>query len=294
MSKILVVGGAGGVGLEAVTKLLARGEQVITTVLNDAEAEIMRQAHGEKARIHKIDLSDADVVRKKIADIVHDTPDLSAVLVCAAISINGPVEIAPLTEFRLMLEINCLSNIAIYQAAMPALRANQGRMIMISSVSGKIGLPHVGGYTTSKFALEGVADVMRREAIEQGVHISLVLPGGIRTPMIHNQIEADKKRLAALSEENRSLYGHLYERFAVVAGGSVENSGSTPGEVADILLEALYATDPEPRYPAGADAEQMLGMLRTTSDRDFDGVVNGMFSKSASAGWAENAEVGSS
>jgi len=287
MSDILVVGGAGGVGFEVVRKLIERGDTVVTTVLNQNEANRVTSAFGHKVVIHEVDLGDADAALLKFRDIVSSMKQLSGVAVCAAISRNSPVELAPLAEFRKMLEVNCIADIAIFKAAMPALRQSKGTMVMISSVSGKIGMPMVGGYTTSKFALEGVADVMRREAAEQGVKISIVAPGGIRTPMIVEQIEADKKRLAALSEEDRQRYGHFYERFSVVAGGSLETTAAEPADVADVVLKALDATDPETRYPGGKDAEQMLEMLKNMSDREFDAVVAQMFSRSASAGWAE-------
>jgi NAD(P)-dependent dehydrogenase (short-subunit alcohol dehydrogenase family) len=291
MADILVVGGAGGVGFEVVRKLAERGETVVTTVLNQAEASRVANLLGSKVTIHEIDLGDADAALVQLRGIVESMKCLSGVAICAAISRNGPMELAPLAEFRKMLEVNCIADIAVYQAAMPALRKSKGTMVMISSVSGKIGLPLVGGYTTSKFALEGAADVMRREAAEQGVKISVIAPGGIRTTMIPDQIEADKKRLAALTEESRQRYGHLFERFKVVAGGSVETA-STPSDIADIVLSALDAPNPEPRYAGGSDAQQMLDMQKSMSDRQFDEVVAKMFSKSASSGWADDGIAG--
>lgn len=287
MADILVVGGAGGVGFELVRKLVERHDVVVTTVLNESERKRVADAFGAKVSIYEVDLGNADTALEQFREIVASMKRLSGVAVCAAISRNGPVEIAPLAEFRKMLEINCIADIAVYQAAMPALRRSKGTIVMISSVSGKIGLPLVGGYTASKFALEGVADVMRREVAEQGVKVCLIQPGGIRTTMIPDQIAADKKRLAALSEDERGRYGHLFERFEVVAGGSVEATASEPGEIADIVLSALDSADPEPRYAAGQDAQQMLEMQKNTADRDFDRIVAGMFSKSASSGWAE-------
>ena len=287
MSDILVVGGAGGVGFEVVRKLIDRGDTVVTTVLNQSESNRVAKVFGNEVTIHEVDLGDADAALVKFREIVASMKRLSGVAVCAAISRNSPVEIAPLAEFRKMLEVNCIADIAIYKAAMPALRQSKGTIVLISSVSGRIGMPMVGGYTTSKFALEGVADVMRREAAEQGVKISIVAPGGIRTPMISDQIEADKKRLAALSPDERERYGHLYERFSVVAGGSLETTAAEPADVADVVISALDAVDPEPRYPGGKDAAQMLEMLKNMSDREFDVVVAQMFSRSASSGWAE-------
>jgi anion-transporting ArsA/GET3 family ATPase len=73
----------------------------------------------------------------------------------------------------------------------------------------------------------------------------------------------------------------------VVAGGSLDTTAAEPADVADIVLKALDAVDPETRYPGGNDAAQMLEMLKNMTDREFDVVVARMFSRSASSGWAE-------
>jgi NAD(P)-dependent dehydrogenase (short-subunit alcohol dehydrogenase family) len=288
MANILVVGGAGGVGLALVDKLVARGETVNTTVLNKAEAARVFERHSNKAQVHQVDLSDADAALIRLREVISAIGHLDAVAVCAAIAPNGPVEITSLATFRKMFEVNCLADVAIYQAAMPALRKSKGRIVFISSASGKIGLPFVGAYTASKFALEGVCDVMRREAADQGVKISLIEPGGIRTEMLMKQ-QPVEERLAELGEEDRARYAHLYHRFNAVIAQTLETSASTPEQVADVLIEALDATDPEPRYAAGEDAKQMIDMARTMSDRESDRLYHQMFSAEASEaiGWAE-------
>lgn len=219
--------------------------------------------------------------------------DLSAVVVCAGIAPNGPIEVTALEAFRQTFEVNCLSNVAIYQALMPGLRKSRGRIVLISSTSGRMGMPFVGAYTASKYALEGVADVMRREAAPQGVRVSIIEPGGIRTNMVRDQLATGMARLAALPEDQRSRYGHLYRRFEAVAGAALETSASTPQEVADVILEALDAADPEPRYAVGADAKQMIALAASTPDRGLDTLFKQMFSEDPAdqAGWADRRDT---
>jgi NAD(P)-dependent dehydrogenase (short-subunit alcohol dehydrogenase family) len=279
--KVLVVGGAGGVGSAVVAKLLARGDAVIVTVLNDAEEDIVRAANPGLVAVHRIDLSDAEAACSDLRTAVGEAM-LDAVVVCAAISPYGPLESNPIALVRKTFEINVFSHIAIYQAVMPVLRRSQGRIIFTGSMSGRVGLPFIGTYTASKFALEGLADVMRREARGQGVAVSLVEPGGIKTPMVSRQLETLVGDIAALDDEQRSRYGMLYRGFEVMATESHYGSASTPELVADVLLRAIDDPVPAARYIAGPDAEHLIALSETSSDEELDVILSNTFADAAS------------
>ncbi|MFY9328971.1 MAG: SDR family NAD(P)-dependent oxidoreductase, partial [Georgfuchsia sp.] len=197
----LVVGAAGGVGSEVVKQLLAKGYRVIATVLNQAEAA--RVAPGVEKTLF-LDLSNADSIMPALQQ--QSIAALDAVVVCAAISPYGPLEAMPLDGLRRTLEINTGSNVAIYQASMPLLRASKGRILFISSTAGRVAMPFSGHYAGSKYALEGLGDVMRREAHAFGVDVILVEPGGIKTPMVVAQIDGLDGELAKLSPDHAALY----------------------------------------------------------------------------------------
>ena len=282
MRKILVIGGAGGLGSALVGKLVARGDDIALTVLNDAEEQAVRGTLPAVSAVHRLDLSEADQVRDSLAAAI-EGDEIDAVVVCAAISPYGPVETTPVALVRRTLEINLLSHIAIYQAVMPALRRSQGRIVFTSSMAGVAAMPFIGAYVASKFALEGIADVMRREAKPQGVDVVLVEPGGIKTPMVSHQLETLVTDIAALSKEDRARYGHLYRAFQVLATQSHHGDASEPGLVADVLVEALDAKAPAARYIAGADAEQLVALARESSDEALDALFLDMFSKAGAS-----------
>jgi NAD(P)-dependent dehydrogenase (short-subunit alcohol dehydrogenase family) len=118
---------------------------------------------------------------------------------------------------------------------------------------------------------------MRREAGPQGVKVSLIEPGGIRTNMVRQQLQDVEPAYAALGEEDRERYGHLYKGYLKMAGASMKETASTPDEIAAVVVEALDAPEPETRYVAGADAKHFFEMSRTMSDRDVDEVFRQMF-----------------
>jgi NAD(P)-dependent dehydrogenase (short-subunit alcohol dehydrogenase family) len=280
MANVLVVGGAGGVGSAVVDILVRRGDKVVATVLNEAEANAVRARHGDKVPTSMVDLGNSESALGALRTLVGPMARLDAVAVCAAISPFGPVETTPLAVFRRSFEINTLSHVAIYQAAVAKLRESKGRIVFISSMAGKAAMPFIGAYVASKFALESVADVMRREAGPQGVSISLIEPGGIRTGMVEEQLRANKERIAALSPEEDRLYGYLYRGFQQLAGSSHDTSASSPESVAAIVVEALDAPEPQTRYVAGEDAKQLIGLAATLPDRELDAAFRQMFGAS--------------
>ena len=89
----------------------------------------------------------------------------------AGIAVVGPLEFLPLDELRRQLEVNTVGQVAVIQACLPALRANRGRMVNVSSISGRVALPLFGPYAASKFALEALSDALRRE-LRAGVAVS--------------------------------------------------------------------------------------------------------------------------
>jgi NAD(P)-dependent dehydrogenase (short-subunit alcohol dehydrogenase family) len=275
---VLVVGGAGGVGSAVVNLLVNRGYKVVTTVLAPEEAVSIGERFGGRVQCHTVDLSNAEAVLIEIKEIVSSMDYLHAVAVCAAIAPCGPVELTPLATFLETYEINCVSEVAIYQATMPALRQTGGRIVLLGSMAGRVAYTFMSPYIATKFALEGLSDVMRREAAPQGVKISLVQPGGIRTNMVHQQLVDVRRGLAALDEKDKDLYGHLYEGYLRVAERGLGEGASTPDQVAEVVLEALEAEEPQSRYVAGEDAKQLLGSIGAMSDRDIDRLFNEMFS----------------
>ena len=266
--KALVVGAAGGVGTEVAKQLLAAGYSVIGTVLNDAEEKHLRAAAPKVEKILHLDLSDADSV---LRELKQKLTAVDVVAVCAAISPYAPLEIAPLATLRRTLEVNAVSDLAVYQATMPLLRSSKGRILFISSFAGKVGLPFVGQYVASKHALEGMGDVMRREAKPFGVEVILVEPGGIRTPMVVGQRESVGRERAALSTEHAALYGHMYDGFAKLVGANWDTM-LDPAVVAATVVEALQSKTPQARYHVGEDSKFLCETARKT-DVEIDAVM---------------------
>jgi NAD(P)-dependent dehydrogenase (short-subunit alcohol dehydrogenase family) len=278
MSKhVLIIGGASGVGSAVVDTLARGGHTVATTVLDAAEADSIHARYQGAVKAHTVDLSNAPLALTKIKSLVDTLPTLNAVVVCAAIAPLGPMELTSLATYVKAFEINCVSAVSVYQATLPALRKTGGRIILLSSMGGRAAFPFMSPYIATKFALEGLGDVMRREAGPQGVKVSIIEPGAIRTNLVRQQILDAGTALGALGSEDRERYGYLYEGFLKMAGDSLRDSASTPDDVAAVVVQALDALEPESRYVAGSDARNFFQMTRAMPDREVDEIFRQMF-----------------
>jgi NAD(P)-dependent dehydrogenase (short-subunit alcohol dehydrogenase family) len=275
----LVIGAAGGIGIEVARQLVEQGHTVIATVLDDAQsAQLMVEVPGIVV-IQPLDLADADSALAALKALVATTGVLENVVVCAAIGPIGPAEFTPLAAYRRTFEINTISGIAVYQATIDALRASKGRLLFITSMSGKIAMPFLAAYTASKYAMEGAADIMRQEAAGDGVKVIMVEPGGVRTPMVSDQIALCKRLESALTPDQTARYGALYKGFAAAAQAGYDGTGggSTPEQVAAVIVEALAAAEPATRYIVGEDAQQLLGARAAMGDKEIDGMLAAFF-----------------
>lgn len=273
VAQALVVGAAGGVGLEVAKQLAATGCRVVGSVMDATQRDALLAAVPEIANVAIIDLAQADGIAAGLAPLLDANAPLDAVAVCAAISPYGPIETTPLSALRRTFEINTIADVAVYQAVMPHLRRTKGRLALISSMAGRVAFPFIGHYSASKFALEALADGMRREAAKWGVDVILVEPGGIQTSMVTDQQKTIVRDKAALSDGVRALYGDLYEAFERVLHGGFD-SATPPAKVAAVIVRALTAREqPLARYPVGPDAEYLCAASRTQTDRELDAIA---------------------
>jgi NAD(P)-dependent dehydrogenase (short-subunit alcohol dehydrogenase family) len=215
-----------------------------------------------RVRAHVVDLDAIDIARSRLEAVVAGMAGLDAVVVCAGISPYVPLEAAPFDLMLKTFRINCLGGVAVYQAALPALRRSGGRIVLVSSLAGFVALPLLGPYVISKFALEGAVDVMRREAAAQGVSVVLIEPGGIRTGMVEDQLANVQSRLAALPAEHQARYGALYRGYEAMATRAHRTISVEPGEVARAIVEALDSEKPNARYLVGEDAKRISAAAR--------------------------------
>jgi len=249
MKYIVITGVSSGIGRTATEYLLKHGYHVFGSVRPSTDAAALQTQFGQGFTPLVFDVTDepaAKAAADRVAKIINGQ-GLFALINNAGIAIGGPLMHQPLDEVRHVLEVNVLGTLAVTQAFLPLLGAKipqttpLGRIINISSVGGRISLPFVGAYGTSKHALEAMSDVLRRELMLYGIDVIVIEPGAIKTPIW------DKAEQQDASRYQHTDYGGLLEKFQrnFISRG---RAGASPEKVAQVIREALESKTPRTRY----------------------------------------------
>jgi len=237
---ILITGARQGIAREYAFTLAKRGHIVFATTKTDEQAQALREevhANNLKIRVERLDICNADDYQKGI----DFTPDV--LINNAAIGESGPLAEVPMERLRANMETNVYGTLALTQAIIENMIARQsGRIIIISSLAGRMVVPYVGPYAMTKFALEGAGDALRQELKPHGIAVSLVEPGAIDTGfnerMIATKYEWFDDENLRFEDADRM---HPYERL-------LTQNQHPPESVTPAILHAVESNRPQTRY----------------------------------------------
>jgi NAD(P)-dependent dehydrogenase (short-subunit alcohol dehydrogenase family) len=269
---VLVTGASSGIGEACVIRLVGAGFRVYAGVRRDDDAERLRQMSDRIVPV-RLDVTEQSRIEETARVLAGDVGEsgLAGVVNNAGIAVGGPLEFLPLDELRRQLEVNVIGQVAVTQAVLPMLRGARGRVVFVGSIAGRSALPFIGAYAASKHALEALADSWRVELAPWGIHVAVVEPGVIATPIWRTSLAAADRSLAQLPEakELERLYG---ERLEPVRKRIEQQAGLPPDTVAAAVEHALTAATPKTRYVIGRDAKTRL-MLEKLPDRVRDRLI---------------------
>ena len=265
---VLVTGASTGIGEATVMHLRELGFSPIAAVRKDEDAE---RLEGRGLRTTRIDVTDADQIAAA-REALGDEP-LAGLVNNAGIAVAAPLEFLPIDRLRQQLEINLIGQAAVTQAFLPALRRGRGRIVNVSSIGGRVGLPLVGAYNASKFGLEGLSDSLRRELRPHGVDVILIEPGGVKTPIWKKGEELADEMLEDVPPEAERLYGRLIAAVRTGTQRIARETGIEPSEVAEVIGRALTSSRPRARYLVGNDAKQRAVMAKLLPARVMDRLI---------------------
>ena len=268
---MVVSGASTGMGAATARELAARGHHVLAGVRRGRDGDAIR-ADGIEPVI--LDITRPEHVQTLVDRIASD-PDhrpLRALVNNAGISINAPVEILPLDDWRRLYDVNLFGHVAVTRALLPFLHQSHGRIVNISSVGGKIAMATYGPYAGAKFALEAVSDSLRRELAPHGVQVVVVEPGAVRSEMADRGAAATTDLAARMTPVQQQRYGALVRAVLAQAAAHLEN-GSSAEHAASVIVEAATARRPRTRYTVGRDAAVLTRLARILPDRALDRVL---------------------
>jgi NAD(P)-dependent dehydrogenase (short-subunit alcohol dehydrogenase family) len=269
---VVITGASTGIGHAAAVRLTGAGFTVYAGVRTQADAERLRAAGLRPLEIDVTDQTTIAAAAKRVGEAVGGA-GLAGLVNNAGIAVSGPLELIPIEDWRRQLEVNVIGQVATIQAFLPLLRAGSGRIVNVSSIGGRIALPLVGPYAASKFALEAISDSLRRELRGQGIEVSVVEPGGVKTPIWDKGLSHADEIEAATPPQGRELYGRMIGAMRRQVETIATKTGMEPEEVAEPIFHALTAKRPRTRYLVGREAKLRWAIAKRVPDRVFDRLI---------------------
>jgi NAD(P)-dependent dehydrogenase (short-subunit alcohol dehydrogenase family) len=270
MPSVLITGASRGIGRATALRMAAAGWDVHAGVRRPEDGDaLLREAPG-RGQLFPVTLDVTDEVQ--VGGLTTSLPDLDAVVNNAGIVVGGPVESVPLEELRRQLDVNVVAQVGVTQAVLPALRRSHGRVVFISSISGRVSTPMMSPYTASKFAVEAIADALRLELRPWKIDVVLVEPGSIDTDLWRKADGQVDETESAMTGEHRRLYaGHLEGMRKAIP--RIQKAAAPVDSVAAAIEKALTAGRPRPRYLVGNDARVQLALRTGLPTRTLDRVL---------------------
>ncbi|MFZ0963359.1 MAG: SDR family oxidoreductase [Terriglobia bacterium] len=271
---VVITGASTGIGEVCALQLDKLGYRVFAGIRKAADGESLRRRASARLVPVRLDISDETEIAHAARNVKEALggAGLAGLVNNAGIVVSGMLEFLPLHALRRQLEVNVIGQVAVTQAFLPSLRQAQGRIVNIGSLSGLISSPFTGAYCASKFALEALTDALRQELRPWKMHVSIVEPGFIQTPILKKSLsEADAMR-AELSTEALQLYGNSLR----VVRDSIERESAQaapPEVVAKAVVRALTARRPRTRYVVGAHSALAISLRRALPGRWRDALI---------------------
>lgn len=253
----IVTGTSSGFGMLCAVELAKAGLEVISTVRSLEKAENLLRLAEEQGvsdfiQLHTLDVTSEESVRS-FAAYLSKFPSIDVLVNNAGFALGGFCEELSVDEYRLQFETNVFGVIAVTQTVLPIMRKNRtGRIINMSSISGKFGFPGLSPYTASKHALEGLSESLRLELKPFGIDVVLVEPGSYQTN-IWSSIDN--------TTIHRDSPYHFYMESLLSEIESGKANHGNPRDVAQLVVQiATQKKTPKLRYPIGKGIKISLFM----------------------------------
>jgi NAD(P)-dependent dehydrogenase (short-subunit alcohol dehydrogenase family) len=243
---VLVTGASSGIGRACADRLHDRGWTVI-----GASRRGVAPGTGTGTWAPVVMDVDSDAsVGSAFETILARHGRLDAVVACAGWGLAGAVEETPMTDAHDQFETNFWGVVRVVQQALPAMRSRgRGRLVLMSSIGGVVGLPFQAFYTATKFALEGYGEALAYEVAPFGIEVTLVQPGNVSTGFTAS------RRDVTPTDGGRPYAAAVDKAIGKMAED--EMAGVPPDRVANVVHHVLEARRPPRRVSVGRVDERI-------------------------------------
>src|SRR5215208_431383 len=277
----VVTGSSSGIGFETALLLARNGFYTYATMRNlEKSKNITDIANNEKLplQVVQLDVNDDISVKNAIDKIVAaaENKRIDVLVNNAGYGLFGSLEDISIEEIKAQFETNFFGVIRVTQQVLPVMRNQSigGTIANVSSVGGRIGVPVLSAYQSTKFAIEGLSESMSYELEPFGIRVVIIEPGFIRTNIINSSASAEK------ALDSKSPYFLLMQKVKNHFKSMMENASSScpPEEVAKVILQSITSKNPQLRYTVGNDAATIIQARMNMPDKEFRKMVIQNFS----------------
>ena len=261
---VLITGASSGIGKETAKTLIGEGYTVYAAARRLEKMDDLKKLGGIPL---KMDITKEDEMVAVVEQIKRDHGGVDILINNAGCALYGAVEETTIEDARYHFEVGLFGLARITQLVLPYMREQKaGKIINISSASGKIYTALGAWYTAAKHALEGWSDCLRFEVNQFNIDVIIIEPGPIATeiwdllvePMLKRSGEGPYSNMAlAMAESSRNLQ-------------KTPNACGPPSVIANAILKAIKASRPRTRYVVGPGAGRLMFVRKWLGDRAYD------------------------
>lgn len=255
----LITGCGTGFGHELAAALLARGHRVLATdpAPEGLRASLITRVPEAAATLEvaTLDVRDAAAVHGVMQRV---GPELDLLVNNAGYAFFAPIEEGDPDAFRDLLDVNVVGLARMTRAALPALRAARGTVVMLSSVAGRTVFAESGFYAATKHAVEALSEALHQETCALGVRVRVIEPGSFDTEFLPTAAQHSPARTP---DSPYALLRQLWDARKL----AVLEPPQPPQLVVHAILESLEDPTAFARVPVGADARRLLGLREVLS-----------------------------
>jgi len=267
----LVTGSSSGMGFATAIMLARAGIHTYASMRNLKKSKTITELASTEnlpLQVVQLDVIDKKSVKEAITKIVTEKERIDVLVNNAGYGLFGSLEDISIEELKAQFETNFFGVIRVTQLVLPIMRKQKsGTIVNVSSVGGRIGLPVLSAYHSTKFALEGLSESMSYELEPFGIRVVIIEPGVIRTNIMNSSIIAKK------AQDPKSPYFSLIQKVENNFKLMMENESSPPEEVAKAILGVVTSENPQLRYTVGNDAATMIQARVSMSENQFKKMI---------------------
>ncbi|MBB3311716.1 NAD(P)-dependent dehydrogenase (short-subunit alcohol dehydrogenase family) [Rhizobium sp. BK196] len=245
--QFLITGVSSGFGRAFAQAALEKGHRVVGTVRNAEAAALFESLAPGRTTAVRLDVTDIEAIGPAVAGIEETIGSVDVLINNAGYGHEGTLEESPIEEMRRQFEVNVFGAVGMMKAVLPFMRRRRaGHIINITSMGGFITMPGIAYYCGSKFALEGISEVLAKEVKAFGIAVTAVAPGSFRTDWAG--------RSMIRSDRSISDYDAIFDPIRRARQEKSGKQAGDPRKAAAAVLALVEAEDPPVHLLLGADA----------------------------------------